>query len=83
MYSDTGRKRVDINDVDFVSNINKMVGDSSSTSKEDNTEKWTRKMQGNIGVATDADAVTSYEKALKNIDLLVFNELDILFMGVY
>ena len=83
LYSDTGRKRVDINDVDFVSNINKMVGDSSSTSKEDNTEKWTRKMQGNIGVATDADAVTSYEKALKNIDLLVFNELDILFMGVY
>ena len=40
-------------------------------------------MQGNIGVATDADAVTSYEKALKNIDLLVFNDLDILFMGVY
>ena len=69
--------------MDFVSNINKMVGDSSSTSKEDNTEKWTRKMKGNIGVATDADAVTSYEKALKNIDLLVFNELDILFMGVY
>ena len=30
LYSDTGRKRVDINDVDFVSNINKMVGDSSS-----------------------------------------------------
>ena len=83
LYSDTGRKRVDINDIDYVSNINKMVGNNQSTSKEDNTEKWTRKMQGNIGVATDADAVSSYEKALKNIDLLVFNELEILFMQVF
>ena len=83
LYSDTGRKRVDINDVDFVSNINKMVGDNSSTSKEDNSEKWTRRMTGNIGVQTQADLIRLYENSLKNIDLMVFNELDILFMGVY
>lgn len=83
LYSDTGRKRVDIDDVDYVSNISKNIGNNTSNVNEDNTEKWTRKMQGNIGIQTDADAVMKYEQSLRNIDLMVFEELDILFMGVF
>lgn len=117
LYSDTGRKRIDIDDVDFVSNINKEINkevntlrdtsvlqelkdselsnnsseeltsqeskDNTLKSNENNTESWTRKMIGNIGVQTDAYAIKQYEESIKNIDLLVFNELDILFMGVY
>ena len=83
LYSDTGRKRVDIDDVDYVSNISKNIGNNTSNVNEDNTEKWTRRMTGNIGVATDADSISKYEASLKNIDLMVFEELDILFMGVF
>ena len=40
-------------------------------------------MTGNIGVQTDADAIIKYEQSLKNIDDMVFEELEILFMGVF
>ena len=36
-----------------------------------------------ITTAVDAPDVSSYEKAIKNIDLLVFNELEILFIQVF
>ena len=49
----------------------------------ENNERWTRKMQGNIGVQTDADAIIKYESSLKNVDLLVFNELEKLFMQIF
>lgn len=83
MFSNTGRKRVDINDIDYVSNINKEIINNTSNINDDDSENWTRKMTGNIGVQTDAYAVTQYEQSLKNIDNMVFEELEILFMGVF
>lgn len=83
LFSDTGRKRVDINNVDYVTNISKEINNSNSNVNEENKEKWTRRMQGNIGVQTDADAIIKYESSLKNIDLMVFEELDSLFMQVF
>lgn len=93
LFSDTGRKRVDINDVDYVSNINKELNNATSNSDEtqlenvtnlnNNTEKWVREMVGNIGVATDMDAITNYLDGLRNVDLLIFEELDNLFMQVW
>lgn len=83
LFSDTGRKRVDINDIDYVSTINKETNSTTSNINDENNERWTRKMQGNIGVQTDADAIIKYESSLKNVDLLVFNELEKLFMGIF
>ena len=83
LFSDTGRKRVDINDIDYVSNINKEINSANSNINDENKENWTRTMKGNIGVQTDADAIMKYESSLKNVDLLVFEELDNLFMQVF
>ena len=83
LFSDTGRKRVDINDIDFVSNINKEINNTTSKVNDSNKEQWTRKMTGNIGVQTDAMAVKAFEDSLKNVDLLIFEELDNLFMQIY
>lgn len=83
LFSDTGRKRVDINDIDYVSTINKETNSSTSNVNDENNERWTRKMKGNIGVQTDADAIIKYESSLKNVDLLVFNELEKLFMQIF
>ena len=83
MFSNTGKKRVDINDIDYVSNIAKEINNNTSNVNDDDTENWTRRMTGNIGVQTDADAVIKYEQSLKNIDDMLFEELEILFMGVF
>ena len=83
LFSDTGRKRVDINDIDYVSTINKETNSTTSNINDENNERWTRTMQGNIGVQTDADAIIKYESSLKNVDLLVFNELEKLFMQIF
>ena len=83
LFSDTGRKRVDINDIDYVSNINKEINSANSNANEENKEKWTRKMTGNIGIQTDAHGVSQYENSLKNVDMLIFDELDNLFMQIF
>lgn len=99
LQSDTPKKKINIDTYDVVSGINKDKNkvDSSNDSTTNNTnknkiinttdntgtEKWKREMKGNIGVATDMDAITNYTQGLRNIDLEVFDELSTLFMGVF
>lgn len=83
LFSDTGRKRVDINDIDYVSTINKETNNTTSNVNDENNERWSRTMKGNIGVQTDADAIMKYESSLKNVDLLLFDELEKLFMQIF
>ena len=83
MFSDTGRKRVDINDIDYISNISKEENKTSSNVNDTNQEEWVRTMKGNIGVQTQADLIRIHENSLKNVDKMVFEELEILFMGVF
>ena len=83
LFSDTGRKRVDINDSDYVSTINKETNNTTSNVNDENNERWSRTMKGNIGVQTDADAIMKYESSLKNVDLLLFDELEKLFMQIF
>lgn len=81
--SDTPVNRININDNDYISALTRGKSNSSNNGTSDNKENWTRKMQGNIGIQTDADAVMKYESSLKNVDMLLLNELDNLFMGVW
>lgn len=83
LFSDTGRKRVDIDDVDYVSNISKDINNNTSNINDENAENWTRTMVGNIGIQTDADSIVKYENSLKNVDLLIFGECEDLFMQVF
>ena len=92
LYKDAPKTRVDISDFDVVTNLNKNISNNNSNStssqfndvKDNENEKWTRTMKGNIGIQTDADAIMKYESSLRNITLEIFEkELSQLFMGVF
>ena len=92
LYKDAPKTRIDINNFDVVTNLSKDENTMTSTinnvdtenANNSNVESWTRTMQGNIGVQTDADAIIKYEQSLRNITLEIFEkELTGLFMGVF
>jgi hypothetical protein len=83
LYSDTPKKRIDIDTNDFVTNINKDNTTIKNNITDNGTEQYTLTKTGNIGVQYDSQAVTAYENSLRNIDLEIFNQLEILFMGVF
>lgn len=91
LESDTPITKTDLGNIDYFSNITKDIanGRNDTTSNNSNNvqntnkENWTRKMQGNIGVQTDADAIIKYWKSLRQIELEIFNQLNVLFMEVY
>lgn len=83
--------KIDFEQVDYFSNIIKDIGSGTSNTSASNinnvndnrTEKWTRKMEGNIGVQTDADAIIKYWQSLRQIEIEIFKQCDDLFMGVF
>jgi hypothetical protein len=82
LFSDTPQGRVTLLEQDaneFITQVN----DDTQTETNTNNEDWTRTMKGNIGIQTDADAVTKYMESIVNVDLLVINSLNDLFMGIY
>lgn len=91
LESETPVTKVDFEQVDYFSNIVKDIGSGTSNTTASNTnnvndnrkESWTRKMDGNIGVQTDADAIIKYWKSLRQIELEIFNQCNSLFMEVY
>lgn len=83
LSSDTPTTKVDFENVDFFSNIVKDIGNNTSNVKGDSKESWTRHIEGNYGVQTDADAIVKYWESLKKIELEIFNDCSDLFMEVY
>ena len=83
LYKDAPKTKIDIDKFDVVTNLTKDEGNSSANGFASNTEKWERKMTGNIGVQTDADAIIKYWSSLRRVEEEIFEELEILFMGVY
>lgn len=76
LYKDAPKTKIDIDKMDIVNSISKDI--------HDNSETWERRMTGNIGVATDADAITNYWTSLRKLTEEIFEkELSDLFMGVY
>ena len=91
LESDTPVTKTDFEQVDYFSNIVKDIGSGTSNTTASNinnvndnrTENWTRRMEGNIGVQTDADAIVKYWKSLRQIEIEIFNQCNSLFMEVY
>ena len=91
LESETPVTKVDFDQVDYFSNIVKDIGSGTSNTTASNTnnvndnrkESWTRKMDGNIGVQTDADAIVKYWQSLRQIEIEIFNQCNSLFMEVY
>lgn len=84
LASDTPVTRTDLNsNNDYYSSIIKDIGEGTSQAEGESKENWTRRMTGNIGVQTDADAIIKYWQSLRQIELEIFNQCSDLFMGVY
>ncbi len=91
LESDTPVTKTDLDNIDYFSNITKDIvnGKNDTTSNNTNNaqntnkENWTRKIQGNYGVQTDANAIVQYWESLRMIELEIFNQLNVLFMEVY
>lgn len=91
LESDTPVTKTDLDNIDYFSNITKDIanGRNDTTSNNSNNvqntnkENWTRNIQGNYGVQTDANAIVQYWESLRMIELEIFNQLNVLFMEVY
>ena len=83
LYSDTPKKKIDIETNDFITSITKDSSTNENLVTDEGSDKWTRTMKGNIGVQTHADLVMKYEQSLRNVDQEIFDKLEILFMGVF
>ena len=91
LESDTPVTKTDLDNIDYFSNITKDIANGKNDTTSNNTnnvqntnkENWTRKIQGNYGVQTDANAIVQYWESLRMIELEIFNQLNVLFMEVY
>lgn len=91
LSSDTPVTKTDLEQVDYFSNITKDIVNGSSNTISNNVnnvndnrkEKWERRMQGNIGVQTDADAIMKYWQSLRQIENEIFEQCSNLFMEVW
>lgn len=83
LYKDAPKTKIDIDKIDIVNSITKDFNESASNGSVNGKEQWTRRMTGNIGVQTDSDAIIKYWDSLRNVTDEIFNELSVLFMGVY
>ena len=99
LQSDTPVTKTDLEQADYFSNITKDINNgivNNSSNEESNIqsdtitkvndnkkESWTRTMQGNIGVQTDADAIIKYWQSLRQIEKEIFEQCSSLFMEVW
>ena len=83
LQSDTPVTKTDLEQVDYFSNIVKDIGNNTSNVNNNSSENWERRMQGNIGVQTDADAIIKYWQSLRQIENEIFEQCSNLFMEVY
>ena len=72
----------DLNNIDFADSIAKTENDNKTLSDGTTTETYEYQKTGNIGVQTDSDGIVSYWKGLRKIYLEIFQELEVIFMGV-
>ena len=83
LFSDTPQGRIDFTDQSHVTAINE--DDSSSTTENNGltNEFYTRRMEGNIGVQTFSALLNDYRTTFVNVDLMIMDELNDLFIRVY
>lgn len=65
-------------------NVNKNVSEKNNDIyNEDNANEWTEKMVGKVGTYSVAKLIKDYREAIMNIDLMIINDLEELFMMVW
>ncbi len=71
----------------FMDNAQKDTAESNSTSTGESTgnsrEEYTLSSQGNIGITSSAELLAKWREVLINIDLMIFEECNDLFMQIF
>lgn len=77
--------QADMDEMTHASNINfgKSNDTSSSTSTGNSTEDYIKTISGNNGGRYSIDLLNDIKNKLMNIDLMIINDLEELFMGLY
>ena len=83
LYSDTPQGRTSLEGTSYVTEINENSTLTTSENDSESTENYVRTMEGNIGVQTFSSLINDYRTTFINVDLMVMDELNELFMRVY
>ena len=71
----------------FMDSVQKDNGSSNSTSSGESNgnskEQYTLTSQGNIGITSSAELLTKWRETILNIDLMIFEECNDLFMQIF
>ena len=62
---------------------NSTISSSSGESNGNSKEEYTLTSQGNIGITSSAELLTKWRETLLNIDLMIFEECNDLFMQIF
>lgn len=88
MYQDTPQGKINLSSLEsetwatnFTDNLSN--GNDTSTSSGNNTEDYTRHIHGNNGKKYNIELFKDIKENILNIDLMIINELEDLFMGIY
>lgn len=88
LFQDTPQGRIDFQDLEdqkWATNYTLNNGDIDDTSETtgNNNENYTRHIYGNNGNKYNIDILNNIKSTLMNIDLLIINELNDLFMQIF
>ena len=69
----------------FITNASKNINNSNANSNSSSTGKETNTLisQGNIGVTSSAELLTKWRETLINLDQMILDDLESLFMMIY
>ena len=88
LYQDTPQGKINLSDIEdemwatnFTNNLNN--ADDTSTSTGNSDENFTRHIHGNNGKKYNIEVFKDIKDNILNIDLMIINELEDLFMGIY
>lgn len=83
LYSDTPQGRTSLEGTNHVTEINQSSTSSITENDSESSEKYVRTMEGNIGVQTFSSLINDYRTTFINVDMMVIDELNELFMRIY
>jgi len=83
LFSDTPQGRSDLTGSEQLTEINQGENDSTATSTDNGDETFNKSMEGNIGVQTYDALLRGFRQTFINVDKMIIDELQDLFMQVY
>ena len=83
LFSDTPQGRINFDDKTHATSLSQDEINVNVVNNGLTNETFTRTMEGNIGVQTFSQLLTDYRETFINVDMMVMDELNELFMRVY